>query len=133
MGLFNGKRKSKFPADTLKRMEVFGRFEFDCDSGIDNPDIYDESVAPYRADAKADPDRFFTELAAVIAGDEGGFATFGAARLVWEIFDRQALTMPGALPIVDAGIDFMVARRLPTAHFNGYEHQRYLQRRGQVL
>lgn len=132
MAWFGKRPRSTFPADTFKRLEMFGRFEFDpFNSGIDNPNIYNDCVIPYFAGAKADPDGFFAELAAVIAGDEGGFATFGAARLCWELFDSDVVRMPAALPFIDAGIDFKLARGLSTGHLTGYEHERLLQRREQ--
>jgi hypothetical protein len=116
----------------LARLDLFGRFEFDHQkSGIDSSDIYDECVIPFLEDAKADPDGFMTDLYALIAQDTAGFPTYGAARLVWELLGSKGLRNPAAMPLIDAGIDFKLARGLPTAMLTGYEMQRLVERRAQ--
>lgn len=120
----------RFPADMLERLELFGRAELDIrNSGIDTGDLYARCVAPFYEDSQADPDGFLAGLRALVADDEGGFATYGAARLVWELYGDRSLTHPSALALVDGGIDFKVDRNLPTAMLTGYEHQRLLARR----
>jgi hypothetical protein len=65
----------------------------------------------------------------VVRGDQGGFATFGAASLTWELFGDKALRLPAALPLIDAGIQFKLARGLPPAMtLTGHELQRFSQR-----
>ncbi|GAA4256182.1 hypothetical protein GCM10022255_068020 [Dactylosporangium darangshiense] len=54
----------------------------------------------------------------------GGFATYGATRLVWEMYSDRALDMPAAWPLIDAGISFKSARGLPMESLSGYELQR---------
>jgi hypothetical protein len=115
------------------RMEQFGRYEFDPQgSGINDIDIWSQYMGPFYEYATADPDGFLTELRAVVADDRGGFATFGAARLVWEMFSDRCLQIPGALPLVDAGIDFKIARGLDGLRMTGYEQQRLHERGDQV-
>jgi hypothetical protein len=127
------KQRSRFPADMLQRLELFGRVEFDSRTcGIDTTNIYNRCVVPFHEDSQADPDGFLTDLRALIAGDDGGFATFGAARLVWEFYGDRSLHTPAALPLVDAGIDFKLARNLPGALLTGYEHARLSERRAET-
>ena len=133
MARFTRTRRSRFPADMLQRLETFGRYEFDArGSGIDGTRVWDDCVAPFTADARADPDGFLTDLRALIAHDRNGFVTFGAARLAWEIHSSECLNLPAALPLIDAGIDFILARGLPTAHLTGFEMSRLVQRREQA-
>jgi len=132
MRWFPRKRSSRFPTDMLRRLELLGRYELDPrSSGIDAAEIHPTCVAPFLTDAQADRDGFLTDLHALVAGDQGGFATFGAARLVWEFWSGEAVRIPAALPLIDAGIDFKLARGLSTARLTGYEMQR-LHARGSV-
>src|SRR5205823_7955744 len=122
-------RPSRFPPDMLRRLELFGRYELDPQtSGIDAGEVWPTCMAPFVDDASADRDGFLTDLHTLVAGDHGGFATFGAARLVWELHSGAALTIPAAWPLIDAGIEFKRARGLPTASLTGYEMQRLTQR-----
>jgi hypothetical protein len=112
----------------LQRLELFGRFEFDhFHSGIDSSDIYQDCVVPFLDASKEDQDGFLVDLRALVADDHGGFATFGAARLVWELY-VDVLKIPAALPLIDAAIEFKRARGLPSASLTGYEVDRLFQR-----
>ena len=131
MRWFTRARPARFPGDVLRRLERFGRYALDPSaSGLDRDDVWAACVAPFRPDASADLDGFLNDLRAVVAADGGGFATFGAARLVWELCGPDALTTPAAWPLIDAGIDFVVARGLPAAYLTGFEMRRLRQRRG---
>jgi hypothetical protein len=130
MGLFSRRRRSRFPADMPRRLESFGRYEFDPrNSGIDGGRAARECLVPFARDAQADPDGFLAELREVVGSVRGGFVTFGAARLVWEMYGGRALEMPAALPLIDAGLDFKIARGLSDLRFTGYEHERLERRR----
>jgi hypothetical protein len=123
-------RASRFPADMLQRLELLGRFELDPrTSGIDSGEIWPTCVAPFWEDANADRDGFLTDLHALVATEHGGFETFGAARLVWELLGGEALRTPAALPLIDGGIEFKRARGLPNASLTDYEMQRLYQLR----
>jgi hypothetical protein len=133
MTWFGRKRRNRFPDDMTRRLELLGRFQLDYqNSGIDSGDIWSECVAPFYEDSQADRDGFLIDLLAVIADDQGGFATFGASRLTWELYGSACLTIPAALPLIDAGIEFKRASGLPTAMLTGYEMQRLSQRREQT-
>lgn len=132
MGLFKQRRQPYFPATMLGELERFGRFSLDpFTSGVDGSKIWD-CVIPNFDEYRADPEVFIRELEAVVAHDGGGFATFGAARLIWEMFSGDCLTIPAALPLIDAGIEFKAARgRTRMSDMTGYEQQRISDRRRQ--
>ena len=118
MGLFSRGPKrpaSRFPADTLNILERLGRFEANPPgSGIDYDEIVQRLFVPYVQPANADPDSFFADLRAVVANDNDGYATFGAARLVWELLTGDTKNNPpeSALALVKAGIEFKRAHGL---------------------
>ncbi|GAA4263580.1 hypothetical protein [Dactylosporangium darangshiense] len=130
MRLFRGTRRPRFPADIASWLENFGRYTLDIHhSGVDGMAVVTRFDA-LRDYATTDPDGFLVELRTVVAGDDGGFATFGAACLVWQMLD-DCLEMPAALPLIDAGLDFKLERGLPPGMFNANEMLRLAQRRGQ--
>ncbi len=108
-------------------LEIFGRYSLDYHrSGIDNDGMW-QRVGPLYEYSSSDPEGFLAELKAVVAGDQGGFATFGAARLVWELFGGDSLRTASALPLIDAGIQFIRARGVSGLMLTGYEKQRLAQ------
>ncbi|MET8195516.1 hypothetical protein ABZU22_17035 [Micromonospora sp. NPDC005222] len=122
---------SPFPDDMVRWLDLFGRYSFDVHgSGIDDSSMWERVGSLYRY-ATSDREGFLAALGDLVADDQGGFATFGAARLVWEMFSGDALTMPAALPLIDAGIAFQAARGLPVALLTGYEQQRLQQIRAE--
>lgn len=132
MGVFRRSPRSPFPDDMLRWLEVFGRYSFDVhNSGIDGDAMWNR-LGPLHKYATSDREGFLTALRDVVAGDQGGFATFGAARLVWEMYSGDALGIPAALPLIDAGIEFKISRGLPSLRFTGYEMQRLDQLRKQT-
>jgi hypothetical protein len=128
MGIFRRERRSPFPADMRTWLEKFGRYAFDPHTaGIDGTDIWNR-LGPLHEFATGDRDVFLSELRALVVDDRGGFATVGAAKLVWEMYSGEALNIPAAWPLIDAGIEFKRARGLPTAMLTGYESQRLQQK-----
>lgn len=112
MGLFSRREKtppSRFPRDILSVLERFGRFEANPQgSGVDYDEIVQRLFVPYVHVANADPHGLFADLQAVVANDGGGYATFGAARLVWELLTGEVRNNPPApaLALVKAGVEF---------------------------
>jgi hypothetical protein len=99
----NRNTKSRFPPDTLRRLAVLGRFEIDhVTSGIEPSDVWASCIVPFGEDAIANPEGFITELRDVLDGETGGFATYGATRLISELLDWKVRT-PEALALLDAG------------------------------
>lgn len=122
---------SRFPSDMRQRLELFGRYELDPMGCGLSGDVSTDCIIPLVDYIEADPaeqDGMLRDLHTVVAGDQGGFATYGAARLAWELFGDKALEMPVALPLIDAGIAFKLARGLPPAYIlTGYELRRFSQ------
>lgn len=131
MSWFTGGKASQLPADMLRRLELLGRYTLDRQaSGIDSGEIWSTCLGPFLQYANTDLNGLLAELRALIAADQGGFATLGAAHLVWELCKGdEILRTPAAWPLIDAGIDFKLARGLPTASLTGYEMQRLVKRR----
>ncbi|MEV6343788.1 hypothetical protein [Actinoplanes sp. NPDC051851] len=124
MRLFRRAPRSRFPADMLPWLESFGRHRLDgFTSRVDTEGVW-ERIAQFIEVVKTDRDGFLGDLAALVADDRGGFATLGAAGVVWEVFGGEALRIPGALVLIDAGIAVKQARGLAGIAFTGYEWQR---------
>ncbi len=131
MRLFRRPPRSRLPADMVRWLETFGRFTLDAfHSGIDSDGMWNR-FGPLHEYATSDRDGFLAELHAIVAADQGGFVTLGAARLVWEMYSEDCLAIPAALSLVDAGIEFKLSRGLPPAMLTGYEMQRFLELREQ--
>jgi hypothetical protein len=108
-------------------LELYGRYQFDVlHSGLGGREI-DDQIVPLYQYATSDPESFLSEQRAVVREDEGGFATFGAARLVWDMYAEDSLRDPRALPLIDAGIEFKRARDLPSWSLTPYEMERLQQ------
>jgi hypothetical protein len=60
----------------------------------------------------------------VVADDTGGFATYGASRLVFEFFGSETRN-EDALALLDGAIAFKRARGLSGRHLRGYEISRW--------
>lgn len=132
MRLFSRKPRTRFLADMLLWLETFGRYSLDPQhSGIDGSDMWSR-LGPLHEYASSDQHGFLADLSQIVAEDRGGFATFGAARLVWEMYSGDCLRIPAALPLIDAGIDFKIARGLPSMMLTGYEQHRLNQLREQA-
>src|SRR5437868_1024194 len=127
MGLFSRAPRSRFPADMLWWLEIFGRHSLDPQhSGGDGSDIW-RRLAPLHEYSSSDREGLLAELTAIVAQDQGGFATFGAARVVWEMFGADALRIPAALPLIDGGIAFKRSRGLARLPLTALESQRVAQ------
>lgn len=129
MRWFTRARRSRFPDDMVPWLALLGRHALDPQGSDIDPDEIWPRVAALWPDATADRTGFLADLHALVAADRGGFATHGAARLAWELYGSEVLRLPAAWPLIDAGIDFKLARGLSTGHLTGYEMSRLVQRR----
>jgi hypothetical protein len=120
---------SPFPADMLDRLDRLGRCKIDMmNSGIDWPEVVTNCIAAFHEQADADPDRFLSDLQHTIERDSGGFATYGAASLMYELVPESIRSEAG-VRLVDLAIKFKRQRGLPISSFNGYELQRWYETR----
>jgi hypothetical protein len=124
-GRFRRERGSPFPSDMLQRLDRLGRCKIDMiDSGVDWAEVLRNCIAPFRPQAVTDPDKFLSDLLHVIEKDAGGFATYGAASLMYELASESIHSETGAT-LVDLAIRFKRQRGLPASSFTGYELQRW--------
>jgi hypothetical protein len=119
----------RLPSDIRQRLELFGRYQFDpMGSGVKS-DVFTTCVIPfleYIQASQAEQESFLRDLYDVVVDDRGGFATYGAASLTWELFGEDALRLAAAQPLIDAGIAFKLARGFPPAYIlTGYEMRRF--------
>ena len=127
MGLFG--RRSRFPRDMLDGLALMGRYEMDPQgSGIDGGEVAQRWVVPFLADAQRDPEGFTADLRALVASDTGGFATYGASRLVWDLL--SGFHTPDAVALLDDAIAFKRAFGLAGFHLTGYEWKRWTDEHG---
>lgn len=129
-GWFRRKPTSPFPADMLQRLDRLGRCSLDImDCGIDCGEVAKNCVVVFYERAMADPDRFLSDLLRLIEGEPSGFTTFGAANLMYELASDHVRSETGGA-LVDRAIDFKLSRGLPPGlSFNGYELERWRERR----
>lgn len=119
---------SPFPDDMLQRLDRLGRCKTDMmNSGIDWPEVIDNCIVPFHEQAAGDPGKFISDLMHVIDDDTDGFATYGAACLMYELAPGIVRTEAGAA-LVDRAIEFKRGRGLSLLSFTRYEQDRYYEK-----
>ncbi|GHH56005.1 hypothetical protein [Lentzea cavernae] len=132
MSWFSRKPRSRFPSDMAQRLEMLGRFEFDVhNSGVDSADIFPYCLEPFWPIAQEDPIGLLADLREFVKDDDSGFVTYGASRLARELVDKEHLSTPDALALLDGAIEFKRMRNLPSAMLTGHEWSRWLDVHGQ--
>ncbi len=130
MGWFSRKRHGRFPADMMARLEMMGRFQLDpARSDVDPTELSFRCFLPFYDDAVQDPEGFLADLRAFVADDDGGFATYGAARLTTECLGLDC-RLPDALALIDGGIAFKRDRGFPLESLAMFELQRWRETHG---
>jgi hypothetical protein len=124
MPLFGKKiqNRSLLPADIVRRMEYYGRFEFaPQQSEPDAPRLINELIyQPLYPLASVDPDRFISELAAAVL-PVGGWAVYGGERCVRDLLNTQT-RHPGFVAMIDAAITFLQGQGYGMMHVAPYEY-----------
>ncbi len=124
-GWFRRNQGSPFPSDMLQRLDRLGRCKLDMmTAGVDWAEVIHNCIAPFHPQAVADPDKFLSDLLHVIEEDSGGFATYGAASLMYELASERTHSEAGAR-LVDLAIRFKIQRGLPVGSFTGHEFKRW--------
>jgi hypothetical protein len=101
---------SRLPEDIAQRMEVYGRFEFDPQSFLDDtPPINELIYQPLYPIASADGDAFIAGLAAAVL-PVGGWAVFGGQRAVRDLTGDRRPNHPGYVSMLDAAIRFVISQ-----------------------
>jgi hypothetical protein len=108
------------PRDIVARMGTFGRFEFDPQgSGIDSRTVWEDIIAPLALNAKDHPAEFLRQLAAAVL-PVGGWAVYGGAHLVTELFSAEYRDHSYEA-MMAAALDFLRSLGVPALATNGYE------------
>ena len=126
MGIFRRRQKQHsnehaLPSDIIRMMERFGRFEFDPqesseddarDIGSLEPELY-----PF---ASADPDGFLVALAEAVL-PVGGWAAYGAERIIRSLLGPSVSQHPSYNAIMSASLAFLRTNGVPPMRLNDYE------------
>lgn len=124
-GVFRRKPRSPFPDDMLERLDRLGRSKIDImGSGVDWPEVVRNCIGAFHEQARADSDKFLSDLTRLVANENSGFVTYGAASLMVELIPESRRTDVGAA-LLDRAIEFKIRRGLPLSSFTGYEVERY--------
>jgi hypothetical protein len=112
------------PSGLVAQMEHFGRYSFaPHDSDADPTAIWSEIAAPRYEAAASDPARFCADLAAAVL-PTGGWAVYGAQRLVAELLGGDCRE-PDHLRMQDAALEWLHGSGVGPQHLNGYEQRRW--------
>ncbi|WP_326945086.1 hypothetical protein OG439_36195 [Amycolatopsis sp. NBC_01307] len=124
MALFSRKREtSLLPADIVDRVVGYIRTEAhspNAPASFDTPGL----IYSLHSTAHADPALFIEKLASAVL-PAGGEASRGGARVVWELLTSEHLTDPNCETMLDAGLDWLRATGVSSAHLFGYEIGRW--------
>jgi hypothetical protein len=115
--------QSMLPPDIARRLDAYGRCEFDVHHtgvarGVDSTDV-GLILADLYPMAQSNPEAFLAELAKV-ALPVGGWVVYGASRLVSELLDN-GFELPIAESILSASLEFLRGLGVPRARIRPYE------------
>jgi hypothetical protein len=120
--LFRSQKKvtSLLPSDLVRKMELYGQFEFDYQS-VDSAaaTMVSQMLPELYPKATANPDSFISELAAAVL-PRGGWAVYGGERLVRDLIGTDS-RHPDFLKMLDAAMVFLRSNGYGTGHIAPYE------------
>ena len=118
-----------FPADIIDMMARVGRHEFDLlNSQDDSVEIWTVVLEPILGFAHNDPSGFMTALAKQVT-PAGGWAAYGASRVMRSLISGADLHGPAYVAIMDGAIAFLRANGVPPMRI-GYEWQHWISQGG---
>ncbi|WP_055490856.1 hypothetical protein [Streptomyces sp. TP-A0356] len=109
------------PADIVRRMEIYGRWEFDPPSS--DADIPALVYTPLYPIASVSPDAFVEALADAVL-PVGGWAVYGGSHCVRDLL-TASYEHPRHDDMLDGAVDFLRAERIAPARLNSHEWQRW--------
>lgn len=115
MSLFARSAHRRLPADTIAQLEQLGRTNYYPQAG----DAPWQFVAAMYQLGQDDRQGFLADLAALVV-PVGGWASYGALRLLWEVFSTD-LELPDFDAIALAGLQFLRSHGVPTSRVSPYE------------
>jgi hypothetical protein len=120
--LFGNQKKvtSLLPSDIIRKMELYGKFEFDSrlvDGAV--AAMVGQMLPELYPKATANPDSFISELATAVL-PRGGWAVYGGERLVRDLIGSDS-RHPDFLKMLDAAILFLRSKDYGPGHIAPYE------------
>ncbi|MBK6870821.1 MAG: hypothetical protein IPJ14_09690 [Kineosporiaceae bacterium] len=134
MGLFGGNRKRDNRDDGgragggLAALAArFGRHEFYGQASTEDPvQIQRETLIPLYPEAARDPNAFLERLRREVL-PAGGWALYGADRLMWELItDKTARQSEAGLEIMDASLSFLRENGVPPQRVRPYQWEHWI-------
>lgn len=137
MGFFGGRQQGPngqmLPSDIVSTLERFGRHEWDWQAYGMSAEELGALMGGLYPVASANPDGFLQALAAA-ALPVGGWAVYGASRLVWELLSpgrgSSISQNPSYRAIMDDAIEFLRSNGVPPMKVRGYEWDYWIDKGG---
>jgi len=139
MGFFGGGQQQLgggvLPGNIVSVLERYGQYEWNPQANTMGIGELGNLMAGLYPIATADPDRFLSDLATAVL-PVGGWAVYGASRLIWELLsstnDSQVLQNPAYIAIMDATIEFLRSNGVPPMRVRPYEWNYWLGKGGTI-
>lgn len=121
------------PRDIVSKMVRYGRHEWDPQGSEMSIGELGDLMAGLYPIASAAPERFLGDLAAAVL-PVGGWAVYGASRLIWELLSVSRGSFlsqnPSYVAIMDDAIAFLRGNGVPPMRVRGYEWDYWLDKGG---
>lgn len=117
------------PPDTVERVAGFGRYEVNPEGSGEQGEEQGRLMIDLYPFASAEPERFMADLADAVL-PVGGWAVYGASRVIWELVDPPDKQHPAYKAIMDGAIAFLRSNGVPPMRVRGYEWQYWLDNGG---
>lgn len=132
MGIFRRREaqhsnKRLLPGDIAQQMERYGRFEFYGEAHRDAGAEVGRMMGELYPIASADPQAFLAALAEAVL-PTGGWAVYGASRLVWELLSplEPYRQNPSYNAIMNAALDFLRTNGVRPKDIRPYEWHHWI-------
>lgn len=130
MGFFRkrqGQRPGGYalPPDIVDHATRFGHSEVDPQGSGDQGEEMGWLIGELYPFASAEPARFMTDLADAVT-PVGGWAVYGASRIVWELISSPNEQSSEYKAIMDGAIAFLRSNGVPPMRIRGYEWRYWL-------
>ncbi len=128
MGFFSRRQKQpELPGNIVSIMERYGMYEFNPQTGAFSQEANGQLMGDLYPFASADPDGFLTALADAVL-PVGGWAVYGASRLIWELLSSspEGRQHPLYKAIMSAALEFLRTQGVSIGMLRGYEREHWL-------
>lgn len=133
MGFFSRhQNQPELPSDIISMMERFGRFEFDPQGSSEDEARAMGSIEPKLFPfASTDPEGFLVALAEAVL-PVGGWAAYGAERIIWSLLGQSFSQRPLYKAIMSSSLEFLRTNGVPPMRLNDYEWNHWLDSGGTI-